>query len=98
MPNANKKGVNTKELVEHHEAVFFLGFNGGCGRSTFSDLTDCVLAFTPQVDISSYEAFTHEDFFCAARPGFHNALIAGVKNSKANIMIHYRRFCEEDVG
>lgn len=90
-----------KELsswTEKYQAVFFLGDSmGAAGALRFSTLADTVLAFTPQVDISSYEALTRTDFTLTRRKQFQDEVITAVCKSKAQITVHYGGQCTEDV-
>merc|ERR1740139_2018971 len=91
----------THELKKHlcgYQRVFFLGDSMGAAAALrFSSLADKVLAFTPQVDISEYPAITRLDFPPAVRNGVRHKVIDAVKQTNADITIHYGIHCEEDV-
>jgi hypothetical protein len=87
----------TRYLADYR-AVFYLGDSMGAAAALrFSNLANGVLAFTPQVDISKYEAITRLDFALTTKKEFQRELVSIVKNSKAAITIHYGKHCDEDV-
>jgi hypothetical protein len=76
----------------------FLGDSMGAAAALrFSTLATSVLAFTPQVDISEYEAITRSDFTLAIRQQFQNDVIVAIKQTRAIITIHYGEHCQEGV-
>jgi hypothetical protein len=87
-----------KDLLEGYTGVMFLGDSMGAAAALrFSSLATNVLAFTPQVDISKYEAITRSDFTVEIRQKFQNDVIAAVQQTRAVITIHYGEHCQEDV-
>lgn len=87
----------TRYLADYR-AVFYLGDSMGAAAALrFSGLANGILAFTPQVEISQYEAITRLDFALATKKEFQRELLSVVKNSKAAITIHYGKDCDEDV-
>ncbi len=67
----------------------FLGDSMGAAAALcFSELADQVLAFTPQVNISRFEAITRSDYPLLAKQGFTKKLIECVGETKANISVH----------
>jgi hypothetical protein len=70
---------------------------GAAAALRFSSLADNVLAFTPQVDISGYEAITRLDFSLTAKKDFQRELLSVLHNCKAAVTIHYGKHCAEDV-
>jgi hypothetical protein len=85
-------------LLADYRGVFYLGDSMGAAAALrFSLLADAVLAFTPQVDITSYEAITRADLSLAVRVRFQQELLYAVSNTKAKISIHYGKDCAEDV-
>lgn len=102
-PECDWKGTNyylaqLTKLTSHYKSVMYLGDSMGAAAALrFSSLADRVLAFTPQVDISSYNAITRKDFSLSTKKEFQRELIATMKTSKAGMTIHYGEHCEEDV-
>jgi hypothetical protein len=87
-----------KEVVEGYKGVMFLGDSMGAAAALrFSTLATNVLSFTPQVDISNYEAITRSDFTSTIRQEFQNDVTAAVQQTRAIITIHYGQHCQEDV-
>jgi hypothetical protein len=81
-----------------YRAAYFLGDSMGAAAALrFSSLANDVLAFTPQVDISKYQAITRLDFSLTAKKEFQRELLSVVKNCKAAVTIHYGKDCVEDV-
>jgi len=86
-----------QSYTKGYVSVMFLGDSmGGAGALCYSTLADTVLAFTPQVDISQYEAITRKDFSISVRKSFQDQLLASLEETRAKITIHYGEFCEED--
>ena len=86
------------ELLEGYKGVMFIGDSMGAAAALrFSSLATNVLAFTPQVDISQYEAITRVDFPQSVRRDFQNKVVSAMKQTNSNITIHYGERCEEDV-
>jgi Phytanoyl-CoA dioxygenase (PhyH) len=85
-------------LLADYKGVFYLGDSMGAAAALrFSLMADAVLAFTPQVDITSYEAITRADLSLTVRQRFQQELLSAVSNTKAKITIHYGKDCAEDV-
>mmetsp|Transcript_55608 Transcript_55608/g.66862 ORF Transcript_55608/g.66862 Transcript_55608/m.66862 type:complete len:142 (-) Transcript_55608:236-661(-) len=86
----------------------FLGDSMGAAAALrFPSVAKAVLAFTPQIDISTYEAITRSDFPRAVKEGFGRDVIevlttrcgddtAGREGDKW-AQVHYGVKCEEDV-
>jgi hypothetical protein len=70
---------------------------GAAAALRFSSLANAVLAFSPQVDISYYEAITREDFTTDIRLGFELELLQACRETSARMLIHYGEHCDEDV-
>lgn len=86
------------QLVADYKAVMSLGDSMGAAAALrFSCLANNVFIFTPQVDISSYEAITRKDFSLATKKEFERDLLLAVSSSKACVTIHYGEHCDEDV-
>jgi hypothetical protein len=76
----------------------FLGDSMGAAAALrFSALATNVLAFTPQVDISEYEAITRTDFTLPTRQNFQHDVVAAMQQTRAKFTIHYGEHCQEDV-
>jgi hypothetical protein len=87
-----------RSLVQDYQGVMFLGDSmGGAAALRFSALATHVLAFTPQVDITTYEAITRNDFSVEDRNQFQQDVVIAVQQANADITIHYGEHCEEDV-
>jgi hypothetical protein len=87
-----------KKRLKKYEAVLFLGDSMGAAAALrFSSLANAVLAFSPQVDISYYEAITREDFTTDIRLGFELELLQACRETSARMLIHYGEHCDEDV-
>jgi hypothetical protein len=86
------------EYVRDYESVMFLGDSMGAAAALrFSELADVVLAFTPQVDISHYDAITRLDFTAEVKEEFKNNVIDAVTKTNAVVDIHYGNKCDEDI-
>ena len=90
------------QRLEAYDKVMFLGDSMGAAAALrFSQLVDqhgAILAFTPQLDISTYPAITRTDFAQETRTDFFNKTLQAVQQSQAKkIMIHYGSECKEDV-
>jgi hypothetical protein len=86
------------KIVSPYKTVMFLGDSMGAAAALrFSELADHIVAFTPQVNISSYEAITRLDFSLAVKTEFTKQLVESVGKTNATVSIHYGKHCEEDV-
>jgi len=103
-PSCEWKGLEyyhnqIKELTSSYHRVMYLGDSmGGAAALLFADLADKVLVFTPQIDISTYDAIKRKDFPSHLRSRFKDIIIDVVKRSSSHIKIHYGAGCEEDVS
>ena len=88
-----------KDLTSSYDEVMYLGDSMGAAAALlFADLADQVLVFTPQIDISTYDAIKRMDFPSHLRSSFKDAVIDAVNKSKCHIKIHYGSGCNEDVS
>jgi hypothetical protein len=88
------------ERLKPYSKVFFLGDSmGGSAALRFSSLAQSVLVFTPQIDVTNYEAVTRTDFTTERLEKFHEEIIKTMRDeeNKAHITIHYGTQCTEDV-
>lgn len=84
--------------LKDYKGIMFLGDSMGAAAALrFSKLAHNVLAFTPQVDITRYDAITRSDFSSSRRESFKTSLIEAVGTTLATITIHYGNRCDEDV-
>lgn len=103
-PSCNWKGGDYfyKELqarFQQYEAVLFLGDSMGAAAALrFSSLANEALVFSPQVDISSYEAITRSDFSIKIRREFEQEVVRTCRETSARILIHYAENCQEDAA
>lgn len=103
-PSCTWKGGNYyyKELqsrFQQYEAVLFLGDSMGAAAALrFSSLASAALVFSPQIDISSYEAITRSDFSIDVRQKFQQELLRACRETSALIRIHYAENCHEDAA
>jgi Phytanoyl-CoA dioxygenase (PhyH) len=87
-----------KKWTEGYQSVCMLGDSmGGSAALLFSALANTVLVFTPQVDISDYEAVKRSDFSLERRRQLESDIVQAVLASRAAISVHFGERCEEDV-
>ena len=78
--------------------MLFLGDSmGACGALQHCDLA-ATLAFTPQVDLTKYEAVRRHDLTAERRASLRDAICDTVGRAKGPVLVHYGSGCAEDVA
>ena len=79
--------------------VLFLGDSmGACGALQHCDLAASTLAFTPQIDLTDYEAVRRHDLTAERRASLRDAICDTVGRLKGPVLVHYGSGCAEDVA
>ena len=70
---------------------------GACGALQHCDLA-ATLAFTPQVDLTNYEAVRRHDLTQELRARLRDAICETVGRAKGPVFVHYGSGCAEDAA
>ena len=87
-----------QRIKPYGSRVLFLGDSmGACGALQHCDLA-ATLAFTPQVDLTNYEAVRRHDLTAERRASLRDAICDTVGRAKGPVLVHYGSACAEDVA